>query len=548
MLLEQPFPSAEGGQTVGITADYMMAAQAGERPLNFQIQKGDINGCIVRVYSVSGQDIQLIHEEEHYGTAGTDGSKSLAFSVILSASSLTTAKATTPPTSPPVEAASIIFYNGQVVTMDASMIQAEALAVKGENILAVGSDAEILTYQGSATIMIDLDGKALLPGFIDGHTHVLRSPDIVGLTMDDAMEVALSYGLTGVTEMVGEADFIEQLQRADQEGRMRLRVNLFTNYNQGYLDDQNQVILVENPWFSDHGPILDHDLKVRVPGIKVFVDGGDPGRGCPALTEPYPKEFQQILPPVCIPNGTLYFTQAELNQIVADIQAKGFRVAFHSMGDRGIDTVLNAIENALGGESNDSHRHAVQHNSLLRPDQLTRYEQIRPLASVRGYFNTCDQEGYPDFYGPYRYEWAANRYALPNMNIHAYAEGDFGWTTEHTDRTAPRTLNPLLYLYGLVTHKQLRDDGTVCEPAPWLARHVISVEKALRMFTTETAYAVSQEDYLGSLEPGKFADMIILSDNPLTVNPDDLKDLDVWMTMVGGSTEYCAPGQEDYCP
>jgi predicted amidohydrolase YtcJ len=470
MLLEQPFPSAEQGNTVGITADYEIAAQAGAGLLDFELQKGDINGCIIRMYKVNGQDIQLIHEMEPHGVIGTGGKNSLAFSVSLSTPTSISTKDATPTTSPPLETASIIFYNGQVVTMDDNMIQVGALAISGDKILAVDSDVEIRMYQGANTVMIDLEGRALLPGFIDGHTHVLRSPDIVGLSMDDAMEVALSYGLTGVTEMVGEADFIEQLQRADQEGRMRLRVNLFTNYNQGYLDDQNQVILVENPWFSDHEPILGHDLRVRVPGIKVFVDGGDPGRGCPALTEPYPKQFQQALPPVCIPNGTLYFSQEELNQIVADMQAKGFRVAFHAMGDRGIDTVLNAIENALGDETNESHRHAIQHNSLLRPDQLTRYDQIRPLASVRGYFNTCDQDGYIDFYGADRFEWAVNRYALPNIDIHAYAEGDFGWTTGHTDRISPRTLNPLLYLYGLVTHKQLRDDGTVCEPAPWLRR------------------------------------------------------------------------------
>jgi predicted amidohydrolase YtcJ len=499
------------------------------------------------MYKVNGQDIQLIHEEEHHGVIGADGKNSHAFSINLHAPASTSTKAAAPVTSPPSEAASIIFYNGQVVTIDANMTQAEALAIKGKKILAVGSNAKIQTYQGANTIMIDLDGQALLPGFIDGHTHVLLNPEFAELTLDDAIEIALSYGLTGVTEMAGEPYVVENLQRADQEGRLRLRVNLFSHYNRATIDEAGKTILIENAWFPNRGPILDHDKKVRVPGIKIFADGGSPGRGCPAVTEPYPQDFLNIRPE-CAPNGNLYFTQEELNQLVADMQAMGFWVAFHTMGDRGIDTVLNAIEYALDGDFPGTYRHAIQHNGLLRPDQITRYEEVGALASIRGTFNTCDQDGYIDFYGPDRYEWAANRYALVNLDIHAYGEGDFGFPGDHTDRTSIHPLNPIMTLYGLVTHNQLRDDGTVCEPAPWIARHVISVERALQMLTIDPAYAVSQEDYLGSLEPGKFADMIILSDNPLTVNPDNLKDLVVWMTMVDGSTEYCKPGQETYCP
>ncbi|MCK4637022.1 MAG: amidohydrolase family protein, partial [Methanomicrobia archaeon] len=58
----------------------------------------------------------------------------------------------------------------------------------------------------------------------------------------------------------------------------------------------------------------------------------------------------------------------------------------------------------------------------------------------------------------------------------------------------------------------------------------------------------SQEDVIGTLEPGKYADLVILSGNPMAVDPNTIKDLEVWMTMVGGNVEYCAPGQEELCP
>ncbi|MEE8046468.1 MAG: amidohydrolase family protein, partial [Dehalococcoidia bacterium] len=80
----------------------------------------------------------------------------------------------------------------------------------------------------------------------------------------------------------------------------------------------------------------------------------------------------------------------------------------------------------------------------------------------------------------------------------------------------------------------------------WLAAEAIGVEEALRIMTINGAYLLFMEDQVGSLKAGKLADLIILSDNPLTIDPDSLKDLEVMMTMVGGKVEYCA--ERDLCP
>lgn len=99
---------------------------------------------------------------------------------------------TTATTTVAVTAPSIIFHNGKVLTMEPSIPVAEALAVKGERIMAVGSGKDVLALRAPETKVVDLEGKTLLPGFIDGHTHVLRFPQRRGNTIDEAMAVALS--------------------------------------------------------------------------------------------------------------------------------------------------------------------------------------------------------------------------------------------------------------------------------------------------------------------------------------------------------------------
>lgn len=454
--------------------------------------------------------------------------------------------AAAPPT--PRAAPDIIFFNGIVVTIESGQPLAQAIAIKHNTILAVGSDAEILALRRPRTKLVDLQGKTLLPGFIEGHTHVFRNRGLVGLSLDQVVSTLLSNGLTSVIERGATDALIKELQAAERKGRLRVRVSAFDKYNENHLDAQGQEIILRT-WYPYHSPILNPNKMLRVPGVKVFVDGAfTPSRGCPALSAPYPVDFQATpdFQAICFhPDGDLYVTQGELNRVVADAQASGYRVAFHAMGDRAIDLSLNAIQSALAGQSDELYRHQILHNSLLRPDQLTRYADLQILGET-GPGPTCDQDQYPLYYGPARYEWAANRAALPGLT-HAFSGRDYGWQPYPPD-PVKRPLDPIMTLYNLVTHKELRADGTICEPQEWIAQHTISIERALQLVTIEPAYAVSMENYVGTLKPGKFADLVILTDNPLTVPADSLKDLRVLMTMVGGRVEYCAAGHKEFCP
>ena len=427
---------------------------------------------------------------------------------------------------------------------------AQAVAIRGSLIQAVGSDEAVLAFKGGETKVINLQGGTLMPGFVEGHTHYTRNGWEDGTPLDEMMQNLLAFGLTSIAEMHSTDDYINAMLEAETNGEMDVRMNIFAEYNCGFLENGKSIECIS--WYRDNDPILDPTKMVRIPGVKIFVDGsGQPGRGCAYKSFPWPESIVEIWPTVwetCgSPYGDLYLNEKQLTKVIKDIQERGYRAAFHTMGDAAIEIVLNSIETALDGEPNALYRHQIQHNSQLRPDLIDRYVQLDVLASVRGAFNTCDAEEYVAMFGEDHYAWNANRFALAALDVHAYAEGDFG-RGDFNDPTRANPLNPIRSLYGLVTHQQVRADGSVCEPPEWIARHKISVQRALEMLTIEPAYAVSMEEHIGSIKPGKFADLIILSDDPLKIDPDQLGDLSVWMTMVNGEAKYCAAGHKAICP
>ncbi|MBY8994187.1 MAG: amidohydrolase family protein [Candidatus Heimdallarchaeota archaeon] len=437
-----------------------------------------------------------------------------------------------------------IFSNANIITVDEANPLEEAIAIKDGKIHAIGSSEEILAkYYTDEGNTLHSNDHTIMPGLIDGHTHLMWSANYGGFeTLQGAQSIAMAFGYTTLNEKGADGwdRDIQPLLDIEAAGELRIRLNVFPIYNLAFLDENNESINVER-WYPDRGPILDPGRKFRVPGIKIYSDGAYGNRGLPAMSVPYTPEQLEAFMGTSV-YGDLYMNQSTLNAVVKTIHDKGFSCAFHSMGDRSTETVLNAIEYALDGETNDNYRHQIEHNSFIREDLIAQAQSLNTIHSVRGYFPTYWQVEYAELFNETVLEWYVNRYSLPSEGLHAYLETDFTWEVyDDDDLSGSRNIKPFLHMWGLVTRKSIDHNGTIHTPLPWLAEHTISVEQALKMMTLEGAYAVKQEDYLGSLEAGKFADLIVISDDPLTINHDEIKDIEVYLTMINGTIEYQNP-------
>jgi predicted amidohydrolase YtcJ len=317
----------------------------------------------------------------------------------------------------------------------------------------------------------------------------------------------------------GRGEIIAQLRELEASGELRMRVSMYLNQVTNCGEDFGY-------WYQDYPRSVEPGALFQIPGVKIFLDGGS----CNMIA-------RSVGPP-----GDLYFTLEELVQIISDIEARGYQVAVHALGDRAIEQALQAM-NAVIGDGPNEMRHRIEHNASVRPDQYSLYSESKPVAMIFGETSACWWGGNnSNFSGapiPGTEEWETPYRSL----IEANPDVVFAW---HGDVPVFK-LDSSEALWGMVTRKQINGDGTICEPPDWAADQGVPVEIALRAMTINAAYALFRDGDIGSLEAGKLADMIILSDNPLTMNPDDLIDLQVLMTMVDGQFEFCAEGAENLC-
>jgi predicted amidohydrolase YtcJ len=130
--------------------------------------------------------------------------------------------------------------------------------------------------------------------------------------------------------------------------------------------------------------------------------------------------------------------------------------------------------------------------------------------------------------------------------IDANPDVHFAW---HSDSPAISPMpEPMKNLFGFVTRREQKEDGTFCEPPDWGADDLLTIDEALEIMTIGSAYAIRRDHEIGSLEAGKLADLIILSDNPTKVEDEAILDIQVLTTMVGGKVEYCIPEYSEFCP
>ncbi|HSG44751.1 MAG TPA: amidohydrolase family protein, partial [Anaerolineales bacterium] len=417
-------------------------------------------------------------------------------------------------------AADVIFHGGVVLTMDESLSVAQALAIKGDKIIAVGSDSDVFAFAGVETEMIALEGQTLMPGFVDAHTHILNDASHYGMDMDGIQQMALENGITTFANLFTSQDFLNEMRDYNTENKLRVRTSLYLIYNTNCGD------IVGN-WWKAHPPTRDPGEMLRIGGVKMFADGGSCNR--PALS--YETSPGSGL-------GDLYLTGDQIAEVVKEAQEVGHQVAIHALGDRAIEAALDGLEFALAGGPNIN-RHRIEHNAILRPDLLPRYGELDVVATIFGTFPSCIDFKNPSPPPYNEWEWAWDTLLDANPELHVAWHGDDPYI-------AP--LNPILELYGLVTRNYADDDRvTVCEGKDWIVDNTLTVEQALPMMNRESAYALFRDGEVGMLEPGMFADLIILSHNPMSDDPNTLLDTYVLMTMVGGKVEWCASGSETLC-
>ena len=417
----------------------------------------------------------------------------------------------------PSRNAEIVFRGGTILTMDPERPAAAAVAVRGDAILAVGSEAEVLAAASSGATIVELGGRALLPGFNDAHCHRIGplEPDAV------AIQDALAGGWTSISEMLIMKDDLDDLRSLDDEGRLRLRVNAYlAPYPPGVPDDDRFGI-----WFEEYAPRQTLSPRLRIGGVKLFADayaGSAPLQML--LTDPYADRPMD--------RGEGFWKPDAFRDLVRTLHDDGWQVATHTLGEAAHDFVLDAYQVALAGADNARHRHRIEHAFVIRDDQVTRLRDLGVIASIQLPLLSADWAAdWEAALGPARLGWAGRWRDLAEAGVPMAGGTDFPAVLGN--QIAGRSSAMRALWDGATRH------GVEVGAAPeWMTDQALSVEQGLDLLTRAGAYATLEEDRKGTITPGKLADLVILSEDPRAVPVAGLRAVDVAMTMIGGRVEY----------
>ena len=196
-----------------------------------------------------------------------------------------------------------------------------------------------------------------------------------------------------------------------------------------------------------------------------------------------------------------------------------FQAAVHSNGDREIDMVLEAIEKAVTRLSRDNHRHRIEHASVSNERILEHVKRLGVVLALHSY--VYEHGDKMEAYGSKRIAMMHPNRTASEMGIPVAGNSDYGVSAA----------DPLLRIQSMVTR-------TSAEGKVYGAQQRVTPEMAIRIWTLGSAYALFEEDIKGSIEVGKLADFVILSDDPTRARPTAIKDILVQRTVIGGEVVY----------
>lgn len=317
-----------------------------------------------------------------------------------------------------------------------------------------------------------------------------------------AGQVFATQGITSVVEAsVTRPNQLAAYHQLAREGEPPFRV-----YTMHLIDDMLDTL-------RDLGVQTDFGNEwVRIGSAKVFQDGSGGGRTA-AMFDPYPEQPEN--------RGISYYDQQELNERFEAAHKAGFQLAAHAIGDRAITMILDAYEHALDTDAGRDHRPRIEHCGMCTPEILARLRKLKAFAAP--------QPTFVHYLGDSYLRNFTERQLTLAYPLHAFQQEGIPFSLSSDVPVTP--CDSMVNLHAAVTRKT--QDGDDLSPG-----QAITIETALHAYTAGGAIGSFEENLKGTLEPGKLADMVVLSADPTAVDSEELPSIAIRRTILNGVTIY----------
>jgi hypothetical protein len=325
------------------------------------------------------------------------------------------------------------------------------------------------------------------------------------MALDRALGAMAKVGLTGAHD-AGLGVFEDRLYRsyADQ-GKLTARIYGMIGGTQGDFDA-----------LAKNGPLKTYGKDMyALRAVKLYSDGALGSRGA-ALIKPYSDEPHS--------HGLLFYKTAEMDAMMKKAMARGYQVNVHAIGDAGNHQILDIYQKELGATKSAAQRHRIEHAQVVTQADIVRFKTLGIIPSMQPTHATSDKNMAESRVGPERIKGAYAWRSFLHQGSRIACGSDF----------PVESPNPFFGIHAAVT----RQDSSGQPIAGWYPNQAMSLKEAFRCFTLDAAYAGHAENSLGSLEPGKWADFIVIDQDLFKVSPYDIYKTGVLQTWVAGKAVY----------
>ncbi len=326
-----------------------------------------------------------------------------------------------------------------------------------------------------------------------------------------AMDLLNGYGITSMQDAIVSREDLEAYDSLDRLGQITLRVVASLWWDRSRDEEQIAELVQLREEFNTGG-------RVRPTTVKIMQDG---------VMENYTAA---MLEPYLVPSGTRGIPMVEpelLKRAVTALDAEGFQVHFHAIGDAAVRQSLDAVEAALAQNGQLGHRHHISHLQMIDPADLPRFKELDVIANFQPLWAYADEyitQLTIPFIGEERARWL---YPIGSVQ-------DAGGMIAFGSDWSVSTANPFPQIETAVTRMSADDDSIPV----FLPQERIDLETAIVAFTINAAFVNKHEQDTGSIEVGKYADLIVLDQNLFDIEAADISETQVILTLLEGKTVH----------